>query len=311
MENNKENIFDANFASIKQEANVEFLLILPQKSENFVFRQIKEELNDSDEEVESENLAQESSNSPEPVISFDKAVDKKFHCDVCSYSGKAKHLLKLHKESHKLRYKCETCERRFSVPKTYKTHQIRYNHGIYAANPAKKHACDVCNKLFDTGEYLQKHKKLTHSKLKFYCDHCPRICKNKVEMVAHVFGHFKVPCRVCNKLYNKHIIKHHVRSHFIRFQCDFCGFMTNDKGTLQTHIKRVHAAGKVLCQLKGCKTRKFSNNSELDKHKKIHLHDLHWKCPSCQFRTQTKPSLMGHIKHHEKKKEPMDNFKFI
>lgn len=277
--------------SVKQEAAVEYLLILPQESEAEILpRPIKKE-----------PVGEVSVPEKRPPTKIRQHSDGKFYCDECPYVGKAKHLLVHHKHIHNQRYKCESCKLKFSYLKTYKTHLIMAKHGEHADEPVTKFDCDKCDRSFATGEYLQKHKKYFHATDQLECDFCSKVFRNKLSLRRHVLTHIKVSCKICGKKLNKSRLNNHLNYYHgnEKFQCDFCGKKEQRRGEIIHHMKVWHLQNRCpVC------AQSFKTEVEFLYHKKVHVAKNHWKCLKCFFRTTTKASLDHHVKKaHETNSE--------
>lgn len=88
----------------------------------------------------------------------------------------------------------------------------------------KKLICDICNKIFSQSGSLNRHKKISHEKLKpFECEYCKKCFGYKASLKGHINDiHTKIDffeCEICNKkITNKSNIKPHLRMHLKELQ---------------------------------------------------------------------------------------------
>merc|ERR1711874_885837 len=93
---------------------------------------------------------------------------KEFKCDICGFLTYESRLLENHKRcKHEKRrdFKCEACNRLFSLRHIIKAHVIK-THGEMNT------LCKNCGKLYDTEEELKNHFQEVHQKIKKPCHLC-------------------------------------------------------------------------------------------------------------------------------------------
>ena len=144
--------------------------------------------------------------------------NRKFSCDVCDYKTNVSASLKKHKLTHS-RTECSICHRSVASLKEH----LKEVHGD------KQHSCDTCSYSTRSLQTLERHK-LTHNKTK-----CP-ICK---KLVANVKAHMryasgeKFPCKLCEKKFEPHKMKMHMKIVHKRISCGTCAETFNGKFDLR------------------------------------------------------------------------------
>lgn len=215
-----------------------------------------------------------------------------WQCSKCAFQSPKKEILRNHYRTHSKKFSCATCEQKFSLSSSLKSHQMQHRHGVYATQPTERFECDTCDCSFGIKAGLNHHKRNVHRQINFHCDVCGKIVKNKIHLKNHVAIHFKVSCPICQHKITKQLLKCHIEQHSLTnlFKCEVCEKAFKIKSSLYTHLKTVHVVEKVQCDI--C-NKYFRNKELLKSHIKIHLKV---PCPICR-----KPILSQRTKLHLRK----------
>lgn len=132
------------------------------------------------------------------------------------------------------------------------------------AQKGERHICPICGKSLK--DNVQAHMRRVHEKEKlFFCDICPYGAFRKNDLVTHM--------------------KTHIKDESIKkFHCEFCGFKTKKKQTLQFHVENMHSTTPrtkdFICHI--CSD-SFLTNQNLDLHvKRVHQKLKTSKCELCE-----------------------------
>ena len=232
--------------------------------------------------------------------------------------------MKLHTEE---KFKCEICDRRFSLMIHLK------NHVTYIHESSGKVCCDICAKSFKRKSSLLTHKckhqntengkivigkrnlkkkLMRENKPKFECELCPKVFSFKDNKARHVISiHEKKArwkCDVCDKPFiYRNVFNDHVKEHFgderklKPFQCKICSKNFPQKSKLQDHIDSAHDHKRFRCEF--C-NKELMRKSCLKKHlNSIHGPTKRLQCNFCVKTLKTKESLKKHIGLIHLKKE--------
>lgn len=172
-------------------------------------------------------------------------------CNQCLYKTSVETYLVRHKKIHDKSFACEICQRKFSYNQALKSHQIQFNHGIFAETFEGKFECEKCEKSFSNSLYLKRHQIKVHDKTKVKCEVCSKICKNQIALYHHSLSHIEIKCLICHKIFSKRSIWYHRQIHFNKkiFQCDRCVYSNKAKRNLKKHIESKHLSRKHVKNL--------------------------------------------------------------
>ncbi|KAJ8682175.1 hypothetical protein QAD02_017967, partial [Eretmocerus hayati] len=160
-------------------------------------------------------------------------------------------------------------------------------------------SCDVCNKAYETEEYLKMHSK-THSKNKvFTCEICAENFTRKGNLIFHLNKHTNtesVSCKLCDKIFwHKNFLKIHMLTHCDErlFKCADCGKGFNGKTNIRHHVKcHMRSFSCNVCD------KKFNYNHHLKLHMITHTSKKPFSCHHCSKSFSTKMYLATHMKSH-------------
>ena len=135
-------------------------------------------------------------------------------------------------------FNCIECEKVFTKKENLRTH-IKSVH--------TKTECPECFQIFETRGKRDHHVKRVHKQLFFQCSQCNFKSGEKSNLKQHVVSvHDKshyVVCTICNAKVAKRTLPKHIESvheNVKSFECDKCGHKTNQKSSLDLHIKVKH-----------------------------------------------------------------------
>ncbi|NWS72991.1 Z518A protein, partial [Crotophaga sulcirostris] len=162
----------------------------------------------------------------------------------------------------------------------------------------------TCTKCKDNIRYspndLQKHFQLLHyGELPLYpCEMCNFSANDFQSFKQHRRTHRStlVKCELCN---DEHVYtlldltKHFTSKHCVNghFQCEKCGFSTQDVGTFVQHI---HRHNEIQYKCGKCHHVSFTKE-EFQKHHLFHTNMLTFGCQYCSYSTHRKDYLLKHI----------------
>ena len=87
------------------------------------------------------------------------------------------HIKCVHQEGIKF-FKCDSCEKRFSLSTILRKHIKSVHNGV-------NFACDSCNKTFVSAGNLKMHQKSVHDNLRFICNACHKSFATAQNLKAH------------------------------------------------------------------------------------------------------------------------------
>ncbi|XP_033231816.1 zinc finger protein 761-like [Belonocnema kinseyi] len=207
-------------------------------------------------------------------------VKPKFTCDFCGYIGKSKCNLEHHITSRHLRTSTKRFRESKSINKCLKlkekiiqdpetTGQQRneiYDLEVCTVNTIKEAAyhkkigckgklqfsCKLCAKEYARKCDFIRHINCAHMRLQqFSCDCCQYKTNHEADFSKHIAAHHLQSskkgynCDKCSRSYNwsRDLTRHQRLKHAAvtpLFICDYCGFRTNLKTSLATHITKRH-----------------------------------------------------------------------
>ncbi|XP_053610729.1 zinc finger protein 26-like isoform X2 [Plodia interpunctella] len=226
--------------------------------------------------------------------------EQKYNCEICCTVFLTNKSLKLHKRMHDpvktrpidppvknqdgaehivddTRYLCNICNK--MIPIDYRTiHQ-------HSHKSNNKMNCTICNKKFQSEEYLEMHMKAhnmnkipenkTDKSLPYCCVYCPRQFSRPHEKVKHErihTGEKPHSCEICGK----------------SFRVSYC---------LTLHMRTHTGARPYACPHCG---KRFKAHSVYNHHLLTHSEKRAYKCPMCPKAFKTSVQLAGHKKCHTK-----------
>jgi hypothetical protein len=149
----------------------------------------------------------------------------------------------------------------------------------------KKYACkfEKCEKIFKTSTALQNHICSHTGKRQFSCDaeNCGKSFVTKAQLCEHYRTHTNEK----------------------PYRCDFeeCKKSFRTQTQIINH-KSTHTKQKIYsCKFAKC-TKSFGTARGLKRHGQLHAGNRRFSCDHCSFRSVWQPSLIAHVKLHEKQK---------
>jgi len=112
----------------------------------------------------------------------------------------------------------------------------------------------------------------------------------------------KLQCQICDKNFRTvGYFRKHQTIHNKRFRCQACDKRFPIKSQLLSHIENVHEnPGRFKCNV--CKVG-LNTKLSLKRHQRVHIKNRikHLKCDKCDFATDLRHSMIGHLKRHDRK----------
>ncbi|XP_074661555.1 uncharacterized protein LOC141914188 [Tubulanus polymorphus] len=227
------------------------------------------------------------------------SIGKQYRCEVCEKRFTLHRLAQAHKRSHTssfeaASFKCTLCSRRFVNRDSLILHKHR-RHGI-ARRHFACHLCTASRPSFASWSRLNSHKRRHHlSNRAFACSICERRFASRVLLLTHVAQHTTQRdywCEACACSFHlKKLYKMHMRMHRKPYPCVRCDRGFTDKTYLRRHLATVHPSSK---RCRHC-ARAFPSLAELKQHF-VQCHDYR-KCASCDWGVFESRSLLS---EHEK-----------
>ncbi|XP_050530182.1 zinc finger protein 836-like [Daktulosphaira vitifoliae] len=244
-----------------------------------IMNSIKNPLNDSNESIKYENKKDSTS-----LFMNEKQQIQETSCHICKIVFKSRynlirHFQKRHPECKT--YECDLCLISFSTIDKFKEH-LKYMHSSDCVFDVIK------NNVEDSKQ------------VRFACDVCGNMYKNKASAMNHLLTHTSnktVMCQLCNFMcYTKQQLAVHQAKHDKRFICDICNKRFAQKSQLDTHIKAVHYNQRPFsCSL--C-TKSFKTKGSHDAHMIVHTDTRFHQCPYCDKKCRKRYDLTLHIRTH-------------
>ncbi|XP_033231812.1 zinc finger protein 676-like [Belonocnema kinseyi] len=183
------------------------------------------------------------------------------------------------KEKSEKKYKCEKCARTYAQQSLLTRHQ---KYVCYATVP--QFICKFCNIRFIQKSIMTRHMDVVHhnpssqlSKTQHKCDKCSQTYS-------------------CLNALNRHKYVEH-KSIKPKFNCDFCGYIANQKAHLSSHITSRHSQiSKLKYKCDKC-LRSYTWLKDLQRHKRLQhaMVTPEFICDSCGYKANQKVHLAKHI----------------
>uniref|UniRef100_A0A336KUF1 CSON014099 protein n=1 Tax=Culicoides sonorensis TaxID=179676 RepID=A0A336KUF1_CULSO len=207
-----------------------------------------------------------------------------------------------------LKFRCDHCDKTFTLKESLRRHLIRFHFHYLATN-----ICSECNpqKFFAKRTQYYEHQKIVHSREeKQKCPQCEKLFKTK-SLKQHLNSvhdpkeniiEKRYNCEFCGKIFSsmKTLNKHH-KSHLSSserpYKCKICGKGFNQQYTLKSH-ETVHSGVKPYnCEQCG---KKFAHKQTFRDHARTHTGDG-FTCDVCKKIIYDSKNFRRHLKMHEKK----------
>ena len=210
-------------------------------------------------------------------VCFKKKTKINYSCKrkLCEICGEYKTNMWRHKRTHtgEKRFKCSECGKAFIDASKLSAH-CRIHSG------EKPYTCDICDDKLSTVESLRKHTLMHRSKKPHGCPYCKKSYTRKWLLTKHIRSHTKekpFQCKMCSKSYpgfgslRQHMRTHGISSNGLLFPCNVCKKKFRSNADLVRH-SRVHTGVKPFtCDL--CNT-SFTLKGSLTTHMmRVHLND--------------------------------------
>ncbi len=209
----------------------------------------------------------------------------------------------LRNHTHCKPFKCSCCDQSFASKNTLDAHVRRVHLGI-----AKK-VCKLCGKVMSSITALKEHMTYIHpsddtQQQLAFCDICGRIEKSQLRILAHkrrehgkVFVCTFEGCGFTTDL--KCTLKTHMAIHSQERNhvCQICASSYKSKSNLRTHMLSHNAEKKFQCEKCDYKT---LTNAKLKQHERTHTGEKPFKCQHCTYECSTSGNIAKHMKNTHK-----------
>lgn len=139
-----------------------------------------------------------------------------------------------------------------------------------STEPPSSYLCDMCGNYFATERALTRHIRF-HNNIPYQCSHCDK----KFSFLANL---------------QRHELTHKKQN---QFDCHICHQIFADQNLVDQHIQQVHAGFKCFtCNI--C-NKKFSQISNLRRHRQLHSTDKNFECTECNRKFVCQRYLKEHI----------------
>ncbi|XP_033231829.1 zinc finger protein 676-like [Belonocnema kinseyi] len=239
-----------------------------------------------------------------------------YTCEKCGRSYSKIKVLKSHQKFEcdvMPQFCCKFCTRLFKRKYDMDGHIHRVHHKTDIKKAALMHNCDKCPRSYKSVRTLARHKNAIHAAIipQFICDVCGYKVNTKDNLVKHMISrHLQTSesrhkCDKCPRSYvwPAHLTRHKRLVHTEdkpQFICDFCGYKTNRKCALVTHIISRHS--KTSKSRHNCDQcwRSYRSLVGLNRHKVLkHATSIpQFTCNVCDYKSKNKCNLLAHITSH-------------
>ena len=190
---------------------------------------------------------------------------------------------------------CELCDKSFNSKQFLSIHFRRVH------KKEKNFTCDTCQKTFFAMTDYRRHTNTHQSEKLYNCDFCGKGFSQPIALIVHKSTHLgkgNHNCELCDKAFHS---KARLDSHKLSlhdktsYECDRCNKILKSKKSLSYHIKYVHEKVKQfkchLCEYESAR------NEDL----KIHIFGVHekmrrLKCDFCDLRFNSRNTLNTHTR---------------
>ena len=188
-------------------------------------------------------------------------------------------------------FECHLCDKVYKDNSGVNRH-IRHNH----KENIVKSLCDICKREFKSKDHLREHLKV-HENGTYKCDFCPEIFKVKSYLKRHTRDwHLKErnKCDICGKevlnlwFHNRR----HKKDLKVLHSCDLCKKKFTEKSNLSRHRKTHESTNILTCP--HC----LRNYSDLKKHLRTHDSNRKFDCDKCDKSYLNRSTLILHSRIH-------------
>ena len=227
------------------------------------------------------------------VTAYWNVLVKPFSCKICGSSFKTKSRLREHIDTHNTTklFNCEVCHKSFKSEKALRDHSVRHT---------DKYACLDCGLKCSSGSNLRDHVTRVHAegRQRFHCTICEKVFATDSYLQKHVKMHnneFDCVCHVCGKGFSQKInLKIHMRMHSQErpYSCDLCDRTFKYHANWTIHMRNHRGEKPYGCDL--CDA-SFASMNRLNRHRRTHGTDKNILCQFCKKGYSDKGGLRQHV----------------
>ncbi|KAK9732340.1 Zinc-finger associated domain (zf-AD) [Popillia japonica] len=251
-----------------------------------------------------------------------------FNCDICTKGFLSKGQLMAHKTTHDQENRgsqkrnfvyCKYCKIPFLNVDSLNRHMEEEHNELKVQKPksiTKKHACNMCKKVFDTAGALCSHQgwhKRGKSEKSLKSDRIPQQQQHhhQQQQQHHHQMNIKHECTSCNLTFltdtalQIHILEAHrnVNTHVLPSRCTTCNIEFKTQASYDEHA-RLHRTTSTAFQCKYC-SKRFTKSETYN----IHVNEQHpqhadakFKCHQCERIFEKQNALTIHLKVHDRQR---------
>jgi KRAB domain-containing zinc finger protein len=154
---------------------------------------------------------------------------------------------KIQTKTDKKPYKCNKCEKKYSMPNSLRVHIWRYHSG------SKEYSCNQCDKKFNISSSLKSHMRIHSGEKPFSCSKCDKKFNHSGHLTVHMRIHSGVrpfSCNICDKKFAlSSNLTSHLKTHSGEkpYSCKQCEKKFSRSSTLKSHVLIHTRENPIVC----------------------------------------------------------------